>query len=99
MFWGTQLEDCQLQDGPQCGMVALSMATSVLPPHVSADAIQDAAVKRGFSRRGEMFSCDNLCTLANDLLSGRADGKVKDGDLIRNIRWLWDEFSEGSLFL
>ena len=75
------------------------MATSVMPPHVSADAIQDNAVKRGFSKRGEMFSCDNLCALANDLMSGRADGKVEDGELIRNVRLLWEEFSFGSLFL
>ena len=66
------------------------MATSVMPPRVSA-AVQDAAVQRGFSRRGEIFSSDNHCALANDLLSGRADTKVEDGDLIRNVRLLWKE--------
>ena len=75
------------------------MATSVMPPRVSAAAVQDAAVKRGFSRRGEMFSCDDLCALANDLLGGRADAKVEDGDLIRDVRLLWEEFSNGSLLL
>ena len=60
----------------RCGMVALSMATSAMPPFVSADIIQNAAVERGFSRRGEMFSCDNLCELANDLLAGTAQAEV-----------------------
>ena len=60
----------------RCGMVALSMATSAMPPFVSADLIQEAAVERGFSRRGEMFSCDNLCHLANDSFCGNAIGEV-----------------------
>ena len=57
-------------------MVALSMATSSMPPFVSADLIQREAVERGFSRRGEMFSCNNLCTLANGFLGGSACAQV-----------------------
>ena len=58
-------------------MVALSMATSAMPPQVSVDLIQNAAVERGFSRKGEMYSCDNLCALAKDFLGGSADAEVR----------------------
>ena len=61
----------------RCGMVALSMATSSMPPFVSADRIQREAVERGFSVRGEMFSCDNLCALANGFLGGSACAQAR----------------------
>ena len=64
-------------------MVALSMATSSMRPSmrgaqfVSADRIQQEAVQRGFSSRGEMFSCDNLCELANCFLGGKAFAEAR----------------------
>ena len=53
------------------------MSTSSMPPFVSADHIQREAVERGFSRRGEMFSCNNLCTLANSFLGGSACAQAR----------------------
>lgn len=91
VYYGTPLEDSQLQDGPQCGMVALSMATSSMPPFVSADLIQREAVERGFSRRGEMFSCNNLCTLANSFLGGSACAQVEPINLLHDCHFLREE--------
>merc|ERR1719270_1825576 len=82
----------KLQDGPQCGLVALWMASTSLIRSIahsinqkleycntkenplndksfvemfpSVDWIQNTAIINLFSKRGEMFSADNLCALA-----------------------------------
>jgi hypothetical protein len=67
------------QTGPTCGLVALHMAANELwkraPPassHATADpfcSVQEllaAAVGRGFSAQGEMFSAPDLAELARD---------------------------------
>ncbi|XP_065511307.1 actin maturation protease [Caloenas nicobarica] len=72
-----------IQDGPQCGLVALSMAASLLfPTHgVQLGQLVRAAQERGFTHRGEMFSAADMAALARDvfpchpeLLSGGLEG-------------------------
>jgi hypothetical protein len=54
-----------LQQGPVCGLVALSMAGSLLGgKSVDVDMILAEAGRRGYSRRGEMFSVDHMKELA-----------------------------------
>uniref|UniRef100_A0A915AMT2 Actin maturation protease n=1 Tax=Parascaris univalens TaxID=6257 RepID=A0A915AMT2_PARUN len=54
-----------LQNGPQCGLVALQMAAASFGlPSVDVQHIHRLAKERGFTNRGEMFSVDWLCELA-----------------------------------
>ncbi|KAH6926295.1 hypothetical protein HPB50_016478 [Hyalomma asiaticum] len=60
-----------LQDGPQCGLVALSMASQLLQDHpVSVDALFEMAKSLQFTKKGEMFSVENMKTLAEACLQG-----------------------------
>ncbi|XP_059086239.1 actin maturation protease-like isoform X1 [Tigriopus californicus] len=57
-----------LQDGPQCGLVALTMAMTALNPSgiISTLTILDKARSKGVTKHGEMFSAQALADLAND---------------------------------
>ncbi|XP_037970295.2 UPF0692 protein CG33108 isoform X2 [Plutella xylostella] len=54
-----------LQRGPTCGLAALAMLARL---QLSPDAALAAAQARGYSRRGEMFSCRDMAALAAELL-------------------------------
>uniref|UniRef100_A0A4W3KEZ8 Actin maturation protease n=1 Tax=Callorhinchus milii TaxID=7868 RepID=A0A4W3KEZ8_CALMI len=58
-----------IQDGPQCGLVALRMAGHLLDPHraVSLDEMVSLAVARGYTVQGEMFSAIDMKSLAEEL--------------------------------
>ncbi|XP_040582787.1 actin maturation protease [Lepeophtheirus salmonis] len=63
-YWNDNIPSA-LQDGPQCGMVALWMAGHRFessPPSVRD--IQSYAINYGFSKKGEMFSAKNIAILA-----------------------------------
>ncbi|VDM49039.1 unnamed protein product [Toxocara canis] len=54
-----------LQNGPQCGLVALQMAASSLGlPMIGIEQIHRLAKEKGFTNRGEMFSVEWLNELA-----------------------------------
>merc|ERR1719347_1805193 len=55
----------RLQEGPQCGLVALAMAGG---EEVSVDKVQELAIEKGYSKQGEMFSVDNMADLAHTVL-------------------------------
>ncbi|XP_063231549.1 actin maturation protease isoform X4 [Bacillus rossius redtenbacheri] len=57
-----------LQDGPKCGLVALSMASSCTAHPLPVDRLLREARLRGFTNHGEMFSADDMASLARDLL-------------------------------
>lgn len=60
-----------LQDGPQCGLVALSMASQLLQDDpVSVEALFEVAKSLQFTKKGEMFSVENMKTLAEVCLRG-----------------------------
>ncbi len=53
-----------LQEGPRCGLVALSMACDALLCNVAPlEDVFGAAVEAGFSKRGEMFSATSMASL------------------------------------
>ncbi|KAH9382934.1 hypothetical protein HPB48_023569 [Haemaphysalis longicornis] len=68
-----------LQSGPQCGLVALSMASQLLPRDghpVSVEALFEAAKSLQFTKKGEMFSAGHMKTLA-ETLPGRLPSRLR----------------------
>ncbi|XP_038046260.1 UPF0692 protein C19orf54 homolog isoform X1 [Patiria miniata] len=72
-----------LQQGPECGIVALCMAVNMLGP-VSADKrhIMNTAQEKGFTIQGEMFSATNLLDLVS--CSCGVNGRVLVGNMTDN---------------
>ncbi|XP_064485016.1 actin maturation protease-like isoform X2 [Ornithodoros turicata] len=64
-----------IQNGPQCGIVALSMATQLLKASVTVDRICQEAQILKFTAKGEMFSVENMKVLAETVL-GTCDAQV-----------------------
>ncbi|XP_061452778.1 actin maturation protease isoform X2 [Rhineura floridana] len=73
-----------IQEGPQCGLVALWMAGALLslPKAISLERIVQVALERGYTAQGEMFSAANMSRLAEEvlpcqteLLSGGLEGE------------------------
>ncbi|XP_074133659.1 actin maturation protease isoform X3 [Sminthopsis crassicaudata] len=58
-----------IQEGPQCGLVALWMAGSLLalPQDVSLERIVAVARERGYTAHGEMFSAASMARLAEEV--------------------------------
>ncbi|EFA07667.1 UPF0692 protein CG33108-like Protein [Tribolium castaneum] len=52
-----------LQDGPQCGLVALAIYSGN-PSTASVQSLLQTAKNEGFTNNGEMFSVQNMATLA-----------------------------------
>ncbi|XP_077536533.1 actin maturation protease-like [Haemaphysalis longicornis] len=95
-----------LQSGPQCGLVALSMASQLLPRDghpVSVEALFEAAKSLQFTKKGEMFSAGHMKTLAETCLGGCQARLVRDhhraeivGHLIRGKPVLVPYDSDGN---
>lgn len=65
--------DPVLQDGPSCGLVALSMASQFFDgKRCNADKILAKAKSMRFTKNGEMFSARNMAILAESLLGCKA---------------------------
>uniref|UniRef100_A0A672S2J3 Actin maturation protease n=1 Tax=Sinocyclocheilus grahami TaxID=75366 RepID=A0A672S2J3_SINGR len=65
-----------IQDGPQCGLVALWMATHLLQPPktVVLETLVQVAKDNGYTKQGEMFSVMRILhCLMNDICSDRLD--------------------------
>ncbi|XP_067412712.1 actin maturation protease [Emydura macquarii macquarii] len=80
-----------IQEGPQCGLVALWMAGSLLnlSQSVSLERIMRVALERGYTAQGEMFSAADMAQLAEEvfqcraeLLSGGLEGENRDRILL-----------------
>ncbi|CAJ0952346.1 unnamed protein product, partial [Ranitomeya imitator] len=76
-----------IQEGPQCGLVALWMAGGILSNNkeVTLDYIVQVATSRGYTVHGEMFSADNMSRLAEEvfgchceLLTGGMEGENRE---------------------
>ncbi|KAG8448781.1 hypothetical protein GDO86_015736 [Hymenochirus boettgeri] len=76
-----------IQEGPQCGLVALWMAGRLLnmTQEVTLGAIVETAVSRRYTAQGEMFSAANMASLGeevfgcrSELLTGGMDGENRD---------------------
>uniref|UniRef100_UPI003AB04B1E actin maturation protease n=1 Tax=Centroberyx gerrardi TaxID=166262 RepID=UPI003AB04B1E len=64
-----------IQDGPQCGLVALWMATHLRQPQLTVDmeTIVQTALDRGYTAQGEMFSAHNMALLAEEMCVCKAE--------------------------
>ncbi|XP_069500557.1 actin maturation protease [Ambystoma mexicanum] len=81
-----------IQEGPQCGLVALWMAGALLKPEdaVSLDTIVHVARERGYTAQGEMFSAASMVHLAREVFRCRADllddgMAVNRGKILRHL--------------
>uniref|UniRef100_A0A1A8FWD5 Actin maturation protease n=1 Tax=Nothobranchius korthausae TaxID=1143690 RepID=A0A1A8FWD5_9TELE len=64
-----------IQDGPQCGLVALWMATHLLQLQqaINMETVVQTAMRRGYTAQGEMFSASNLALLAEEVCGCKAE--------------------------
>nr|XP_056702298.1 actin maturation protease [Euleptes europaea] len=64
-----------IQEGPQCGLVALWMAGALLhlPKVLSLEEIVQVALERGYTAQGEMFSAADMARLAEEVFPCRAE--------------------------
>ncbi|CAN9511436.1 unnamed protein product [Ophioblennius macclurei] len=83
-----------IQDGPQCGLVALWMAAHLRQPPMSVDikTVVQMALKKGYTAQGEMFSAQNMALLAEEVCRVKAelltDG-MKGNNAAAIIAHLW----------
>ncbi|KAJ7990443.1 hypothetical protein DPEC_G00300370 [Dallia pectoralis] len=63
-----------IQDGPQCGLVALWMAGHLRQPpvNISMETVVQTALDRGYTAQGEMFSAGDMALLAEEVTGCRA---------------------------
>nr|XP_033811210.1 UPF0692 protein C19orf54 homolog [Geotrypetes seraphini] len=64
-----------IQEGPQCGLVALWMAGPLLQfkASISIEEIVQVALERGYTAQGEMFSATHMACLAEEVFCCRAE--------------------------
>lgn len=69
-----------IQEGPQCGLVALWMAGTLLSPPlgVPLERLVQVAMERGYTAQGEMFSVADMGRLAQETLGCQAE-RLFDG--------------------
>ncbi|XP_056296291.1 actin maturation protease [Pseudoliparis swirei] len=83
-----------IQDGPQCGLVALWMSAHLRKPQLSIDmgTVVQTALSRGYSAQGEMFSADNMALLAEEVCGCEAEllsGGLSGNNAAAIITHLW----------
>uniref|UniRef100_A0A3Q2NZV6 Actin maturation protease n=1 Tax=Fundulus heteroclitus TaxID=8078 RepID=A0A3Q2NZV6_FUNHE len=84
----------RIQDGPQCGLVALWMAAHLRRPQLTVDmeTVVQTAVRRGYTAQGEMFSAHNMALLAGELCACKAEllsGGLSGGNAAAIVNHLW----------
>lgn len=64
-----------IQDGPQCGLVALWMAAQLLRQsrNIAMEAVVETALAKGYTAQGEMFSAEDMALLAQEVCGCRAE--------------------------
>ncbi|XP_030262758.1 actin maturation protease [Sparus aurata] len=83
-----------IQDGPQCGLVALWMSAHLRQPQLSLDmeTVVETALSRGYTAQGEMFSADNMALLAEEVCGCKAEllsGGLSGENAATIITHLW----------
>lgn len=91
----TQLRP-NIQQGPQCGLVALSMASQVFPETVDVADLLKEARRRGFTKHGEMFSSEAMVSLAEGITGMEATIRR---DVLCDPRTLLELLMKGDLIL
>lgn len=83
-----------IQDGPQCGLVALWMAAHLRQPQltVAMETVVQTAVGRGYTAQGEMFSAHSMALLAEELCACKVEllsGGLAGRNSVAIIKHLW----------
>ncbi|XP_054461191.1 actin maturation protease [Anoplopoma fimbria] len=83
-----------IQDGPQCGLVALWMSAHLRQPQLSIDmeTVVQTALSRGYTAQGEMFSAENMALLAEEVCGCKAEllsGGLSGNNAAAIITHLW----------
>lgn len=83
-----------IQDGPQCGLVALWMSAHLREPQLSLDmdTVVQTALRRKYTAQGEMFSADNMALLAEEVCGCKAEllsGGLSGSNAATIITHLW----------
>ncbi|KAJ0063800.1 hypothetical protein NL108_006763 [Boleophthalmus pectinirostris] len=84
-----------IQDGPQCGLVALWMAAHLRQPQLNLDieTVTQTALSKGYTAQGELFSAQNMALLAEEICCCKAQllsGGLRDDNALSIIKHLWD---------
>ncbi|XP_023715090.1 UPF0692 protein C19orf54 homolog [Cryptotermes secundus] len=89
-----------LQDGPKCGLVALSMASSCTPHPLSVEELFQEAQAHGFTNHGEMFSVDDMATLAREMFQHSCrEVEVLPGGLGQDKEYVIQQLTLGGVLL
>jgi len=84
----------RLQEGPQCGLVALAIAGGET---VLVDQVQQEAIRMGYTKQGEMFSVDNMSHLSSTVLSTEA--LISLTTAMQDSEWVVDHITRGWMLL
>ncbi|CAO4361107.1 unnamed protein product [Caenorhabditis nigoni] len=84
----------QQQNGPTCGLVALSMCLEHFGVKISAETILEKAKSMDFTKQGEMYSADYLADLTNHFLPKSARARE-----MPNAKEFTDAIGEGKHIL
>ncbi|XP_046689270.1 UPF0692 protein C19orf54 homolog [Homalodisca vitripennis] len=87
------------QTGPNCGLAALAMVSSLTPYPLSIPIIFEKACIRRFTNHGEMFSALNMKNLADDILSPWFKVDLFTDGLEANKTHVIDRLHNGDLML
>eukprot|EP00092_Neocalanus_flemingeri_P005901 GFUD01006352.1.p1 GENE.GFUD01006352.1~~GFUD01006352.1.p1 ORF type:complete len:385 (+),score=158.70 GFUD01006352.1:61-1215(+) len=88
----------RLQEGPQCGIVALVVAACAMRVQgTSVDRVMDMAREDGFTKKGEMFSVDNMAVVAKRLME--CEVKVERASKLLDTKWLVDRLLREAIIL
>ncbi|XP_027136362.1 actin maturation protease isoform X2 [Larimichthys crocea] len=84
-----------IQDGPQCGLVALWMSAHLRQPQqmsIDMETVVQTALRRGYTAQGEMFSAHNMALLAEEVCGCKAEllsGGLSDSNAAAIVTHLW----------
>eukprot|EP00092_Neocalanus_flemingeri_P011317 GFUD01012196.1.p1 GENE.GFUD01012196.1~~GFUD01012196.1.p1 ORF type:complete len:315 (+),score=124.40 GFUD01012196.1:80-1024(+) len=84
----------RLQEGPQCGMVALAIAGG---EGVQVDQVQELAIRMGYTKQGEMFNVDDMAYLASTVLGTEA--LISATAALSDNEWVVEQLTGGWLLL
>ena len=85
-----------LQQGPTCGLAALSMVLTLVPRNWTLQELLDDAQSLGFSKSGEMFSVDNMATFAKHVLGDYFNVEMFSGGLANNKTAVFECLTKGN---
>ena len=83
----------RLQEGPQCGLVALAMAGD----NLDLEEVVRTAKERGYTKQGEMFSVEDMASLARSMLDKEVE--VVKSEQLLDSRLVMTRLSQGRALL